>query len=103
MKEARMRTKALVVLPIAVIGILLVPAAAQAHTVGVPGTPNCFGQRVSHGSSAHGLTPKERATALQEIVNSGDPLAVAFFGDTVTVGEFAEFVKLNCSDTPVVP
>jgi hypothetical protein len=98
-----MRIKSLVVLPIAVVGILLVPGTTQADTVGVPGTPSCFGERVSHGSSDHQLTPRERANALQEIVDSGDPLAVAFFGDTVTVGEFAKFVKLNCSDTPVVP
>jgi hypothetical protein len=87
----------------AVVGILLIPGTTQADTVGVPGTPSCFGERVSHGSSDHQLTPRERANALQEIVDSGDPLAVAFFGDTVTVGEFAKFVKLNCSDTPVVP
>jgi hypothetical protein len=98
-----MRIKSLVVLPMAVVGILLVPGTTQADTVGVPGTPSCFGERVSHGSSDHQLTPRERANALQEIVDSGDPLAVAFFGDTVTVGEFAKFVKLNCSDTPVVP
>jgi hypothetical protein len=98
-----MRIKSLVVLPMAVVGILLVPGTTQADTVGVPGTPSCFGERVSHGSSEHQLTPRERANALQEIVDSGDPLAVAFFGDTVTVGEFAKFVKLNCSDTPVVP
>jgi hypothetical protein len=98
-----MRIKSLVVLPIAVVGILLVPGTTQADTVGVPGTPSCFGERVSHGSSDHQLAPRERANALQEIVDSGDPLAVAFFGDTVTVGEFAKFVKLNCSDTPVVP
>jgi hypothetical protein len=98
-----MRIKSLVVLPMAVVGIVLVPGTTQADTVGVPGTPSCFGERVSHGSSDHQLTPRERANALQEIVDSGDPLAVAFFGDTVTVGEFAKFVKLNCSDTPVVP
>jgi hypothetical protein len=98
-----MRIKSLVVLPMAVVGILLVPGTTQADTVGVPGTPSCFGERVSHGSSDHQLSPRERANALQEIVDSGDPLAVAFFGDTVTVGEFAKFVKLNCSDTPVVP
>jgi hypothetical protein len=68
-----MRVKSLVVLPMAIVGILLVPGTAQAHTVGEPGTPSCFGERVSHGSSNHGLTPRERATALQQIVDSGDP------------------------------
>lgn len=40
---------------------------ASAHPVGQdPTEPNCYGKRVSHGSSAeaaggHGMTPKERA------------------------------------------
>jgi hypothetical protein len=34
---------------------------ASAHPVGDASEPNCFGQRVSHGSSVHGDTPRERA------------------------------------------
>jgi hypothetical protein len=35
---------------------------ASAHPVGQdPSEPNCYGQRVSHGSSVHGDTPKDRA------------------------------------------
>ena len=51
--------------------------------------PSCFGQRISHRSSDHKLTPEERAAGLQEIVDSGDPLALELFGPTVSVGEFA--------------
>ena len=76
---------------------------ASAHPVGTPGTPNCFGNRISHGSSDHGLTPKERAAELQKIVDSGDPLALELFGETVSVAEFTRFVKANCSDDPIIP
>jgi hypothetical protein len=82
--------------------VLFTPAVASADTVGEPGTPNCFGQRVSHGSSDHGLTPKERAAGLQELVDSGFPPAVELFGETVSVREFADFVRTNCSDEPYV-
>jgi hypothetical protein len=98
-----MRSKKILVVPVALAGILLTPGAASAHPVGEPGTPSCFGERVSHGSSAHDLTPKERAAALQELVDAGFPDAVALFGETVTVREFADFVRTNCSDTPFVP
>lgn len=82
---------------------LVVPAAAaSAHPVGTPGTPNCFGQRISHGSSDHGLTPRERAAGLQELVDSGFPPAVELFGEEVTVREMTWFVRTNCSDDPIV-
>ena len=76
---------------------------ASADTVGEPGTPTCFGQRISHGSSDHGLTPKERAAGLQELVDSGFPPAVELFGPTVSVQEMIKFVQANCSDDPIVP
>lgn len=95
--------KSLLVLPAVLASVVLTPTMASAHPVGEPGTPNCFGQRVSHGSSDHGLTPKERAAALQELVDAGFPEAVALFGETVSVREFADFVRTNCSDNPYVP
>jgi hypothetical protein len=79
------------------------PLAASADTVGEPGTPTCFGQRISHGSSDHGLTPKERAAGLQELVDAGFPPAVELFGETVSVQEMIKFVQANCSDDPIVP
>ena len=90
-------------IPVATAALLLPAGTASADIVGTPGTPNCFGQRVSHGSSNHGLTPKERAAGLQEIVDSGDPFALELFGPTVSVGEFAWFVRANCSDDPIIP
>jgi len=97
-----------------VVGALAIsPAAVSADSVGTPGEPNCFGMRVSHGASDHGLTPGDRAAALQYVVyESGmvSPEEVeafeATFGvkdETVTVRVFAAFVRTNCSDDPFVP
>ena len=98
-----MRISLLATLPLAAAALLLSAGTASADTVGTPGTPNRFGMRVSHGSSDHGLTPKERAAMLQEIVDSGDPLALELFGPTVSVAEFTWFVRTNCSDDPIIP
>jgi hypothetical protein len=98
-----MRIKTLAVLPLALGGVLLSPSMAMGDTVGTPGTPTCFGQRVSHGSSDHGLTPVERTAGLQALVDEGFPEAVALFGPKVTVREWADFVRTNCSDNPYVP
>lgn len=43
------------------LGLSLGIGTANAHPVGDASEPNCFGQRVSHGSSDHGDTPKDRA------------------------------------------
>ena len=56
---------------------------ASADPVGEPGTPSCHGERVSHGSSDHGLTPKERAGFLE-----------------TSVKEYHERVRLSCSADP---
>ena len=98
-----MRISAIAILPVTTAALMLAGGTASADPVGTPGTPNCFGQRISHGSSDHDLTPKERAAALQEIVDSGDPLALELFGPTVSVAEFTWFVRTNCSDDPIIP
>jgi hypothetical protein len=98
-----MRLRTVLVGSAAAVAMCAVPQIASADIVGVPGTPNCFGQRISHGSSVHGLTPKERAAGLQELVDSGFPPAVALFGPTVSVQEMIKFVQANCSDNPIVP
>ena len=98
-----MRFRALLVASAAAAAMWGVPQIASADIVGEPGTPNCFGQRISHGSSDHGLTPKERAAGLQELVDAGFPPAVELFGPTVSVQEMIKFVKANCSDDPIVP
>ena len=93
----------LLVVPVTTIALLMLPGIAAADTVGTPGTPHCFGKRISHGSSAHKLTPRARAAELQKLVDAGFPPAVALFGATVSVKEMTAFVRANCSDTPVVP
>ena len=98
-----MRISVLAILPVTTAALLFTVGTASADTVGTPGTPNCFGMRISHGSSDHGLTPKELAAMLQAIVDSGDPLALELFGPTVSVAEFTWFVRTNCSDDPIIP
>ncbi len=112
----RRRSRMAVLSAVVVTTMVFAPLTAMAHEVGVPGTPNCFGQRISHGSSAsqvkegHGLTPPERAAMLQEVVDflrvNGSPEEMAlveeFFGETVSVQEMIRFVKVNCSDNPIV-
>ena len=98
-----MRIRTVIAASAAAAAMCAIPVAASADTVGEPGTPNCFGQRISHGSSDHGLTPKERAAGLQELVDSGFPPAVELFGPTVSVQEMIKFVQANCSDDPIVP
>ena len=98
-----MRIRKALVFSAVVVGVVLTPTVASAHPVGTPGTPSCFGERISHGSSDHGLTPKERAAGLQELVDAGFPEAVELFGPTVEVREMIAFVRANCSDDPIVP
>ena len=48
-----------------VLGLTSGIGTAGAHPVGDASEPNCHGQRVSHGASDHGDTPKERAGYLE--------------------------------------
>ena len=98
-----MRFRTVLVVSAAAAAMWGVPQIASAHPVGEPGTPTCFGQRISHGSSDHQLTPKERAAMLQEFVDAGDPLAIELFGETVSVQDMIKFVQINCSDDPIFP
>ena len=94
--------------------VIVASGAVSAHPVGEPGTPSCFGERISHGSSGseHMLTPAERAEELEWVVyESGfvPPEEVAAFEERfgvvdqdVTVRIFAKFVRVNCSDDPFV-
>ena len=106
-----MKVRTLALVPLTMLTVALMPGTATADVVGEPGTPSCFGKRISHGSSVHakddvpenGGTPKERAAGLQALVDSGFPPAVALFGPTVSVQEMIKFVQANCSDDPIVP
>lgn len=112
----RLRTRSLVLTVALVAGMVLGPAVANAHPVSQFGEPVCFGMRISHGSASfnalegHGMTPGERVAALQEVVDFilefGSPeemeLVEEFFGESVSVKEFIRFVKVNCSDDPIL-
>ncbi len=92
--------------------VVLAATPASAHPVGEPGEPSCFGERISHGSSDHGLTPVDRAAALEEVVApvlagefgpEAQAFALEFFGDDgVDVKEMTSWVRLNCSDDPFI-
>jgi hypothetical protein len=97
-----MKVRTLVIAPAAVLALGAMSGTASAHPVGTHGMPSCFGERISHGSSDHNLTPKERAARLQAFVDAGDELAVELFGPTVTVREMTAFVRVNCSDNPIL-
>lgn len=108
-----MLKRLLAILAVVLMSTVLVAVPASAHPVGEPGTPSCFGERISHGSSDHGLTPAERAVLLQDVVDlalagefgpEAQAFALEFFGDDgVSVGEMTAWVRLNCSDDPFVP
>ena len=72
-----MRKKLVVAGLTTMLGLTSGIGSANAHSVGNASEPNCHGQRVSHGASDHGLTPKERADA-----------------NEVSVREYHQFVKL---------
>jgi len=68
-----------------------------AHPVGEASVPNCFGQRIRHGSShspvhgGHGLTPVERR----------DLLRVTFPEDAgITMSEMMQFIKMCFEPLP---
>jgi hypothetical protein len=105
-----MRIRNALLLPAVVAGVVMTPGIASAHPVGTPGEPGCFGERMSHAASDHGLTAKERAAQMEEMLRNPPPFlppeAVAqlraFFGPTVEVREIQTWVRINCSDNPIV-
>ena len=66
-------------------------SAQEPEPVGEPGTPTCHGERVSTGSSERGLTPKDRAEALEEIIFLETGQVV-----DISVKEFHQWVRFNC-------
>ena len=98
-----MRMRKVLLLPVIAAGVALTPGIASADPVGTPGTPTCFGERMSHAASNHQLTPKERAAQFEATVLPFVPEAQELFGDTIEVREIQWFVRVNCSDNPIVP
>jgi hypothetical protein len=56
-------------------------------------------QRISHGSSDHDLTPKERGAELQELVDARFRPAAELFGETVSVQEMIKFIRQSARTT----
>ncbi|HJQ42686.1 MAG TPA: hypothetical protein VJ831_06350 [Jatrophihabitantaceae bacterium] len=77
-----MRIRRVLLVP-AVAAIVLAPcvsAFGEEPVTGTPGTPNCYGERVSFGSSQFGITPVDRA---------------GFLG--ISVQDFHNRVKASCA------
>lgn len=108
-----MKKRQIAVLAASVAFTVIAGAPAMADIVGTPGTPSCFGERVSHGSADHELTPVDRAALLDEFIVTPalagefgpeiQALAEEFFGtDGVSVQETMRWIRANCSDEPIV-
>ena len=112
--KGKMQMSRRLVAVFAAVSLLVVAAGpAFADVVGEPGTPSCFGERISHGSSDHGLTPEDRAPLLQELLvepalagefgPETQQFALEFFGDDgVSVQETIRWIRVNCSDEPII-
>jgi hypothetical protein len=97
----------------------LTAGIAFAHTVGLEGEPDCFGNRISHGSASfhanegHELTPVERAALLEETVGFFHTISPPdfqefledFFGENleVSVKEMTAFVRAVCANEVPFP
>lgn len=78
----------------------------------VNGEPDCFGARVSHSASEHGLTPKAKIAAHEEtieLLESGvfeppwAPIYLGYFEDNgVTVKSIMNWIRVQCSDDPYI-
>ena len=112
-KGANMARRTFSAMLAAMLFTVLTAGTAMAHPVGEDGSPDCFGQRISHGSAnfhadeGHGLTPKDRAAMLQETVAFFYPVSPPefqeflenFFGADliVSTGEMTAWVRAVCA------
>ena len=78
----------------------------------VSGEPECFGARVSHAASEHGLTPTAKVAAvngfLELLQQPGvDPVWEDAYVDYwtengVSVRTVQDWIRINCSDSPII-
>jgi hypothetical protein len=80
----------------------------------VNGERDCFGARVSHSASEHGLTPNAKIAAHEatiDLLESLDPSErpvwaptyLGYFEDNgVTVKSIMNWIRVNCSDDPYI-
>jgi len=78
----------------------------------VAGESECFGSRVSHSASEHGLTPAAKVAAVNGFLEllqlpGVDPVwedaYVEYWTDKgVSVGTVQAWIRINCSDAPII-
>lgn len=75
------------------------------------GEPDCFGARVSHSASEHGLTPSAKIASveatLDALANGFNPpweqVYVAYWeANGVSVQSIQDWIRTNCSDDPII-
>lgn len=73
----------------------------------VNGEPNCFGARVSHAASDHGLTPKAKIAATEAALAALPgvfPAWEEYYAEHgISVRTIQQWIRINCSDNPIIP
>lgn len=88
--------------------------AALAHNppgdpLPVNGEPNCFGARVGHSASQHGLTPKakvaETLAALEFFAGTPgfEPWEDYYAEHGVSVRTIQQWIRIQCSEDALIP
>lgn len=78
----------------------------------VRGEPDCFGARVSHSASEHGLTPSAKVDAVNSFLEllqlpGVDPVwedayVEYWMENGVSVRTVQKWIRINCSDSPII-
>lgn len=78
----------------------------------VNGEPDCFGARVSHSASEHGLTPKAKIDAthatlgflaLPGVNPPWEDTYISYYeANGVSVQSIQAWIRANCSDDPII-
>lgn len=73
----------------------------------VNGEPDCFGARVSHAASEHGLTPKVKIAATEAALAALPGVFPAweeyYAANGISVRTIQQWIRINCSDNPIIP
>lgn len=71
------------------------------------GEPDCFGTRVSHSASEHGLTPKAKIAATEAALAALPGVFPAweeyYERNGISVRTIQNWIRINCSDNPIIP
>ena len=110
-----LRPFTLAILTLALLATMSVSALANnppGDPLPVSGEPSCFGARVSHSASEHGLTPRAKVSAVESVLvlleSPGfDPVwedaYVEYWTENgVSVRTVQQWIRINCSDDPII-